>query len=496
MPRKACTAIVWLALNISCIQGALTSPADVSPLEEQVASAGAVDPGPRGAPLGAGGPLPGLSSDEVKFFAAARAKFQEVQSVSGSVAGEDSTGLGPVFNANSCASCHAEPALGGTSPHPRLGFLKTPNPEIAFAALDRIAGRAQAVPSFILPDGPIREVRFVSNSDGTADGSVHGLYTIAGRIDAPGCSLAQPDFAAELAKRNVIFRIPTPLFGAGLLENVPDKALVDNLKSTAGARRLLRVGGRFNRSGNDGTITRFGWKAQNKSLLIFAGEAYSVEQGVTSEFFPNKRVESPGCDLNPTPEDSTNIHNPNHPASLVGTANEMVSDVVNFAVFMRLLAPPVPATASPSELKGAQLFASIGCALCHSPSLTTAASPFTGQGAALIHPFSDLALHHMGPLLADHVSQGAAGPDEFRTAPLWGVGQRIFFLHDGRAGPGNGGLLAAILAHRSKNPDCDAAQPATSDGVACRSEANGVIDNFRALRSAEKQDLLYFLRSL
>jgi CxxC motif-containing protein (DUF1111 family) len=495
VPRKAYAAIAWLALNLACAQGGLTSPADPASLEEELA-AGVVDPGPRGGPLGAGGPLSGLSAAEVRFFTDARTKFQEVQSVSGAIAGEDSTGLGPVFNANSCASCHAEPALGGTSPHPKLGFVKARNPEIAFAALDRLPGRDQVVPSFILPDGPVREARYVRNPDGTSDGSVHDLYTIAGRVDAPDCTLPQPDFAAELAKRNVIFRIPTPLFGAGMLENVPDKGLVENLMATAAARKLLGVGGRFNRNGNDGTITRFGWKAQNKSLIIFSGEAYNVEQGVTSELFQNKRVEAPGCNLNPTPEDSTNIHNPNNPASLVGTANEMVSDVTNFAIFARLLAPPSPATASPSELKGAKLFASIGCTLCHSQSLTTAASPFTGQGGVVIHPFSDLALHHMGPRLADRVSQGAAGPDEFRTAPLWGVGQRIFFLHDGRAGPGNGGLISAILAHRSRNPDCHAGQLATSDGIACRSEANGVIENLGALKASEKQDLLNFLRSL
>src|SRR5260370_10069309 len=107
MPRRGCTAIVWLVSNISCIQGARTSPEDLSPLEAQVASAGAVDPGPRGAPLGAGGPAPGLSADEVSFFAAARVRFHEVQSVSGSIAGEDSTGPGPVFNPNSCAPCPA-----------------------------------------------------------------------------------------------------------------------------------------------------------------------------------------------------------------------------------------------------------------------------------------------------------------------------------------------------------------------------------------------------
>src|SRR4029077_17234919 len=105
------------------------------------------------------------------------------------------------------------------------------------------------------------------------DGGVHDLYTIAGRSDAPGCTLAQPKFAQQLAFNNVIFRIPTPLFGLGLVENTPDATLRANLAATQAARAQLGICGTFNTSGNDGTITRFGWKAQNKSLLVFAGEA-------------------------------------------------------------------------------------------------------------------------------------------------------------------------------------------------------------------------------
>src|SRR5439155_18917496 len=122
------------------------------------------------------------------------------------------------------------------------------------------------------------------------DGGVHGLYTIAGRSDAPGCVLAQPDFDTELGNKNVIFRIPTPTFGTGLLEAVPDDALVANLAANADAKATLGIGGALNRTGNDGTVTRFGWKAQNKSLLIFAGEAYNVEQGVSNELVPNERA--------------------------------------------------------------------------------------------------------------------------------------------------------------------------------------------------------------
>src|SRR5262249_25255664 len=159
---------------------------------------------------------------------------------------------------------------------------------------------------------------------------VHGLYTIAGRVDAPGCMLDQTNFVQELANNNVIFRIPTPTFGLGLLENVPDLALRANLRSNDEMKDGLGIHGRFNVAGNDGTITRFGWKAQNKSLLIFASEAYNVEQGVTNEGFPNERSAVAGCVFNATPEDSTNIVNPDNGGS-AGTASQMSSDVVNFA---------------------------------------------------------------------------------------------------------------------------------------------------------------------
>ena len=459
------------------------------------AAAAQTDPGPRGGAANAGGPAAGLSTDEVNFFLAARARFQEIDSVSGGVANEKGSGLGPTFNANSCASCHAQPAVGGTSPHPSLGQVREVNPQVAFATLDRLPGKNQAVPSFITPDGPVREARFIRNPDGSNDGGVHGLYTIAGRVDAPNCTAPQPDFVTQLLHGNVVFRIPTPVFGLGLVENTSDNALIASLNATATQRHALAIGGRFNTNGNDGSITRFGWKAQNKSLVIFAGEAYNVEQGVTNEVFPNERAMAAGCELNATPEDASNLRNPNT-NGLTGTLSEMSSDTVNFAAFMRLSGAPTPTTASASQVHGQSLFNSVGCALCHTPTLTTEESRFTGQTAINYHPFSDIAVHHMGPGLADHVSQGGAGPDEFRSAPLWGAGQRIFFLHDGRAGPGNGGLVNAIKAHASTNPACAAGQAFTSDGVACRSEANAVIDNFNALSASDKQDIVNFLRSL
>jgi len=477
---------------------------------------GQTDPGPRGGPAGAGAQFAvfdntstTLNAADKAFFAAALVRFQEVDSVSGTI--ESGVGLGPTFNGNSCAMCHAQPAVGGSSPGLASKQNPVPNPQVTLATLH---GASNTPPSFITTHGPVREARFVSTNPADPhaplDGGVHGLYTIAGRPDARGCTLPQTDFQTQLRQNNVIFRIPTPLFGLGLVELLSDEALQLNLSSTASQRAAQGIGGRFNLSGNDGTITRFGWKAQNKSLLIFSGEAYNVEQGVSNDNFPNERFPadtSPsviaGCTFNPTPEDTINVTSG---GSTTGTASAMSADVVNFGAAIRGFAPPVPVAATASESNGQRLFSQIGCHLCHSATLTTGLSNFPALSNFTFHPYSDFALHHMGANLADGVNQGVAGPDEFRTAPLWGIGQRLFFLHDGRTSD----LLAAILAHSSPGDQCVVTasfqqfsvggafnffQPFTQ-GQTCGSEANQVIEAFNDLSQSQQQDTLNFLRSL
>ncbi|HLJ47077.1 MAG TPA: di-heme oxidoredictase family protein [Bryobacteraceae bacterium] len=449
------------------------------------------DPGPRHGPSGAGSYFPTLKLSEQAVFEQAQARFAEVDSVSGGIPGEAGTGLGPTFNGNSCAMCHAQPSMGGSSPGLRSPQSPVANPQVALA---RLHSANNTLPSFITADGPVREARFVTQGGRNAplDGGVHGLFTIAGRVDAPGCTLAQPDFETQLANHNVIFRIPTPTFGLGLVENTPDSVLQANLAVNASQKSALGIAGRLNTTGNDGSVTRFGWKAQNKSLLIFGGEAYNVEQGVSNEVFPNERSAVPGCVFNATPEDATNFTNPSNPGSPTGTASNMSSDTVNFALFMKLLAPPTPAPSTSSTQNGLSLFTSTGCALCHSTSLTSAASNYTGMSNVTYHPYSDFAIHHMGTNLADGINQGSAGPDEFRTAPLWGVGQRLFFLHDGRTSD----LLQAIEAHFSSSNCNDASTVQTTANFSCGSEANAVIQRFNALAASQKQDILIFLRSL
>jgi CxxC motif-containing protein (DUF1111 family) len=425
-------------------------------------AAGVVDPGVRGGAPGAGGPLPGLTTSQQQFFAAAQVRFQEIDSVFGTAPGTNGDGLGPRFNADSCAACHAQPMVGGTSP--------TTNPQIAIATRD---GATNTIPPFISASGPVREARFIRNPNGTADGGVHDLFVVTGRADAQGCNILQPNFAQAIAQNNIIFRIPTPVFGAGLVENVPDGNLKTDSINISGPQASLGIAsGQFNTSGNDGTITRFGWKAQNKSLLIFAGEAYNVEQGVTNELFPNERDDTQGCVFNATPEDFTNLVD-NGASNSPGS--DLSSDVVNFAAFMRLAAAPTPIAPTNTTTQGNNQFVNIGCGRCHIPQHTTAQTIFGNGNPTTLTPFSDFALHNMGSGLQDQVSQGAASGQQFRTAPLWGIGQRIFFLHDGRTSS----LVSAIEAHASTG-----------------SEANQVVNNFNLLQASDQQAILAFLRSL
>jgi len=440
-------------------------------------AAGAVDPGVRGGSPGAGSAFAALTSDEMAFFNDGRIRFLEVEVVSGGA----NNGLGPRFNSNQCASCHAYPAIGGSSP--------PSNPLFAVAAM---YGAQNVVPWFNASSGPIREARFQRQPNGLRDGNVHALFVITGRSDAAGCNIAQPAFtpagdplSGQGGNPNIVFRIPTPVFGAGLIEAIPDSAILANMAANASARQALNIGGHpnailsgnVNTSANDGTITRFGWKAQNKSLLMFSGEAYNVEMGISNQLFPQKRDETPGCTFEATPDDTSNFT----PSG--GAFTAVLSDIEAFSNFMRLLAPPVPAAPTASSVNGRAIFEQIGCSLCHTPSLHTANAIASGSAvspsAALsnqsVNLFSDLIVHHMGSGLADGITQGAAGPDEFRSAPLWGLGQRLFFLHDGRTS----NLLEAIAAHRSPG-----------------SEANGVIAQYDRLDSRQTQDLLNFLRSL
>jgi CxxC motif-containing protein (DUF1111 family) len=430
-------------------------------------SSNARDPGVRFGSADAGEPIAGLTANELRFFDLGKEDFEEAEDVA--------DGVGPRMNLDGCGGCHSQPAIGGTSP--------AVNPQVAFANAAR-PSQLPAVAAFIRQDGPIREVRLVRNPDGTPDGGVTNTFTITGREGADNCNLRQHNFDREIENRNISFRIPSPVFGAGLIEQIPDATILANQAANSSQKRDLGIRGRpnisvsgrtisgvTNRNGNDGTITRFGWKAQNVSLLLFSGEAYNVEMGITSELFQNEREQDPACQFATVPNDTQNLDATD---ALTGT-----TAIQNFANFQRFLAPPTPSSNMPggatSIARGKSLFTSVGCALCHTQTLKTGNSTVAALRLQDANLYSDLLVHDMGVGLADGVTQGVAGPREFRTAPLWGLGKRIFFLHDGRTSD----LEVAIQQHRS-------------DG----SEANGVVRNFNNLSESNKQHMLNFLRSL
>ena len=533
--KLSLTSIAAMMLSVTATQNALAQSRDRDhhnrnpSSSSSNSSSGAVDPGVRGGPVGAGGPVGGLTAAEQAFFTAAQARFEVIETVP--------AGLGPGFNELSCGACHVSPAVGGSSP--------ATNPLVTDA---NTLGATNVIPSFVTANGPIREARFVLNPDGTPDGGVHDLFSIQGRSDASGCVFPQPNFTAALAENNVIFRIPPPAFGDGLVEMVSDSNLQSALAAQAQQNASLGISGQFNTSGNTGNITRFGWKAQNASMMMFAGEAYNVEEGVTNDVFPNKRNQSASaqCFPNPLPEDTVNTVDTINSASTVSDNNP---DTTNFALFMRLLAPPTPAiplstsstastsssstaatvassststtsstttsttptsstvamasvlpmaagsststaaaastsssTASAASINaGLQAFMNVGCAGCHIMNQTTGSAALIDTTAnstvsnITINPFSDFAVHNMGTGLADRVSQGNANGNQFRSAPLWGVGQRTYFLHDGRTN----NLVTAIQDHASSG-----------------SEANGVIAQFNMLSTTDQQSIINFLRNL
>jgi CxxC motif-containing protein (DUF1111 family) len=471
---KTATAVVMSLLSWATLSAA--------------ANAAATDPGLRPASTTDtfGNPVTGLTTDQTTLFFNGQASFKENEQIT--------DGLGPRFNLDSCVGCHAFPTHGGSSP--------AVNPQVALATA---FGANNTVPTFLSTNGPIREARFKFTSNGTRDGGVHSLFVISGRVDASGsaagCTAVQENFNAQFAAGNVSLRIPTPTYGLGLMENIPDTTLTANLAANASQKSQLGISGHLNTDANDGRISRFGWKAQNVSLLLFSGEAYNVEEGITNELFQTERDLNSTCQFDTTPNDFTGQVSP----IALGNLN---SDITNFALYMRMLAPPTPSTTLPggatSIANGKATFSNIGCAMCHTPALKTDNTAIPALGNQVAALYSDIALHKMGPGLADNILQGAAAGDEFRTAPLWGLGQRIFFLHDGRTS----NLVQAIEDHASGGSAGNGGGNGgrgnnelsnnwgSGNSQFGPSEANRVIANYNALTSSQQQDLLNFLRSL
>src|SRR3984893_13776325 len=207
------------------------------------------DPGVRDdVAAGAGDTYPELLKDPSnplnKLFASGQAAFVAPEKVD--------DGLGPRMNLDSCGGCHAQPNVGGSSPDP--------NPQFSFFNASPPRGvnhSTNKLPSFITDKGPTREARFKLFRYATTgpDGGVHDLFTIAGMEGAENCKIEQPDFEEQLRLNNVIFRIPTPVFGAGLIEQIPDTAILANINQDLGQKEAMGIKKKLNFVISGNTIT-------------------------------------------------------------------------------------------------------------------------------------------------------------------------------------------------------------------------------------------------
>jgi CxxC motif-containing protein (DUF1111 family) len=333
--------------------------------------------GQNGRPL-PGDPLTGLTGSEFEDFRLGLNDFTSVETV------ED--GLGPAFNGSSCAVCHSVPAIGGA------GVVA----EVRAARRDERGEFVELAPT---------------------SGSLFQIFS----IPTHRCQPVIPPEANVISRR-----VPIPLFGAGLVEAIPDEVLLalddaddrdgDGVSGRAAIIVDIATGRR--------RVGRFGWKAQHATLLAFAADAYRNEMGITNDLFPEElafgitKEQMALCDRIPDPEDR-----PDRRTRRRG--------IDNFESFMKFLAPAGRGSIDDVARAGEAVFGSVGCATCHVPSLQTGPNANLLFNNKMVPLFSDLLLHDVGT--GDGIRQEAATPQEFRTPALWGLRLRRPLLHDGTA---------------------------------------------------------------
>ena len=361
-----------------------------------------------------GQPLAGLTAAELAAFNEGGVEFRATETAAG--------GLGPIFNDVSCVACHDAGGTGGASRRTVTRFGRTVNG--VFDPLDSQGGSLLQERSI---NRGIREV--------------------------------VPREANTVARR-----VTTPLFGAGLIEAIPDSTIVLGTL----ARKPAGIAGKVSVvrdvvSGKN-LIGRFGWKAQQATLLAFSGDAYVNEMGVTNRFFPTENAPNGNAELLARFDRVADVEGEIDP--LDGKA-----DIDRAADFMRLLAPPPRGPATASSVAGEAIFSRLDCAVCHTPSMRTGRNVIAALSEKTVGLYSDLLLHDMGAL-GDGIAQGTAGARDMRTAPLWGLRSRPTWLHDGRANT----IDQAVRGHAG--------------------EAQSSRDRYVALTAAERQQLLDFLNTL
>lgn len=363
---------------------------------------------------GLGQALAGLTAEQRAAFNDGRAEFRNVET--------PASGLGPIFNDVSCVACHSAGGVGGASRITVTRFGRTVNG--VFDPLESLGGS-------------LLQVRAIN----------------------PAVREVVPREANTVARR-----VTTPLFGAGLIEAIPDSTIVLGTLREKPAGIGGKVSVVRDVVSDTNRIGRFGWKAQQATLLAFSGDAYRNEMGITNRFFPTENAPNGNTALLAQFDLVKDVEDQIDPAD--GKA-----DVDRIADFMRLLAPPGRAPATASSLAGERLFASLDCAACHTPAMTTGKSDIAALSEKTVELYSDLLLHDMGAL-GDGIAQGTAGVRDMRTAPLWGLHSRPTWLHDGRANT----VDQAIRAHQG--------------------EAQNSRDRYIQLSDTQRQQVLDFLNKL
>jgi CxxC motif-containing protein (DUF1111 family) len=347
-----------------------------------------------------GDPLPDLTPDQLNDFTTGFDQFLEVETVE--------SGLGPIYNNTSCANCHATPTPGGSG-----------------VGLETRFGYTDDKGNF----DPLTEL---------------GGSLLQNQAIDPRALERIPTEANTIAQRQT-----TPLYGLGLIEAIPDQTIKDlaNRKKADGV--LGRASIVDDVTTNEERVGRFGWKAQQATLLAFAGDAYLNEMGITNRYFPTENAPNGNEQLL---EEFDHVADPEDVPDATGKA-----DIDRFTDFMRYLAPPPPPRLTAEVQAGFAIFTRIGCAECHVPTLFTGPNKIRALDRKPVTLFSDLLLHDMGSL-NDGIAQADAEANEMKTAPLWGLRWSAPYLHDGRAPTiadaidGHDGEAATARNHYDKLP--------------------------------------------
>jgi CxxC motif-containing protein (DUF1111 family) len=374
-----------------------------------------------------GAPLPGLTAQQLQQFAVGLAQFNSVETIA--------DGLGPAFNAQSCVACHSVPVVGGSS--------------------------------------AITETRFGR----LVNGVFNPLANESGSLLHQACIYPMFQMVVPLDANVVAQRKANPLFGLGLIEAIPDAEIIANVHNPpadgiSGTPAMI-----VDAASGQTRVGRFGWKAQQATLLTFSADAYLNEMGITT------RIPGFTNDIAPNGNQSLLL---DYEPSLTGYAFNQLQDLPNggppqtdggtadideFNDFMLMLANPPGVPLSQSAQQGQQIFTQINCVACHKAQMTTGPHPIAALAFQNVPLYSDLLLHDMGTL-GDGIAQGAATTTQMRTQPLWGLRVRGPYLHDGRAST----IDAAIRLH---------------DG-----EATTVRNRYIQLTPQQQQELVDFLNSI